>query len=49
MEIKEMVEEQVKLREITLVVDELWYDAIINITSEVYDGETCEWLRNEVI
>jgi hypothetical protein len=44
-----MVEEQVKLREITLVVDELWYDAIINITSEVYDGETCEWLRNEVI
>lgn len=37
------------LREITLVVDDLWYDAIVNLTSEVYDGETCDWLRVEVI
>jgi hypothetical protein len=38
-----------KLREITLVVDDLWYEAIVNLTNEVYDGETCDWLRVEVI
>ena len=37
------------LREITLVVDDLWYEAIVNLTNEVYDGETCDWLRIEVI
>ena len=37
------------LREITLVVDNEWFKAISNLTSDVYDGETCEWLRVEVL
>lgn len=37
------------LREITLVVDEGWFKAISDLTSEVYDGETCEWIRCEVV
>lgn len=38
-----------QLREITLVVDDEWYEAIVKLTADVYEGETCMWLRNEVI
>ena len=35
------------MREITLVVDDGWYNAIRNLTDEVHEGETCEWVRVE--
>jgi hypothetical protein len=28
---------------ITLEVDELWLEAINNLTQDVYDGELCSW------
>jgi hypothetical protein len=31
-------------REITLLVDDEWYKAIVNLTQDVYEGELCEWL-----
>ena len=31
-----------EMRKITLVVDDEWYKAIVNLTSEVYEGETCK-------
>lgn len=37
------------LREITLLVDDEWYNAIVNLTAEVYDGETCRWLSNKEV
>jgi hypothetical protein len=37
------------LREITLVVDDGWFEAIVNLTQDVHEGETCTWLRVEVI
>lgn len=40
-------EEEDVIREITLVVDSRWYEAIRNLTEDVYDGETCEWIRVE--
>ena len=31
------------MKEITLVVDEKWLEAINNLTQEVYDEEVCVW------
>jgi hypothetical protein len=39
----------VRLREITLVVDDKWFEAIVNLTNEVYEDETCDWQRIEII
>ena len=33
------------MREITLIVDDGWYDVIRDVTREVYDGETCQWVN----
>jgi len=30
---------------ITLAVDEEWFKAISNLTSDVYEGEVCEWIK----
>ena len=38
-----------RLREITLVVDEKWFEAIVNLTNDVYEDETCDWQRIEII
>lgn len=35
------------MREITLIVDDGWYDAIRNLTMDVYDGEVCRWVSNK--
>lgn len=48
-ELEREVERVEKMREITLLVDEKWYTVIANLTSDVYEGETCTWLRNEVL
>lgn len=32
------------MRKITLIVDDEWYKAIDNLTTDVYDGETCKWV-----
>ena len=37
------------MRKITLVVDEKWYQAIADLTNDVYDGETCRWIENREI
>ena len=34
---------------ITLEVDEKWLEAINNLTNDVYEGETCNWLSLEEI
>lgn len=31
------------MKEITLVVDEQWLEAINNLTKDIYDGEVCVW------
>jgi hypothetical protein len=33
------------MRKITLIVDDEWYKAIVNLTNDVYAGETCRWLE----
>ena len=33
------------MKKITLIVDDEWYQAIVNLTNDVYDGETCRWLN----
>jgi len=35
------------MRKITLLVDDEWYKAIVNLTTDVYDGETCKWVAVE--
>lgn len=35
------------MRKITLVVDDEWYKAIVNLTNDVYEGETCKWVSVE--
>jgi hypothetical protein len=30
---------------IQLKVDQKWFDAINNLTAEVYDDEVCQWIR----
>lgn len=37
------------MRKITLIVDDEWYKTIVNLTNEVYDGETCKWVSVEVL
>lgn len=37
------------VREITLIVDNEWYKAIVNLTNDVYDGEICEWTNVKVV
>lgn len=32
------------MKKITLIVDDEWYKAIVNLTNDVYEGETCKWL-----
>lgn len=34
---------------ITLKVDAKWLEAIANLTADVYDGEICQWLGQEVV
>ena len=38
-----------EMRKITLVVDDEWYKAIVNLTNDVYEGETCKWVSVEVL
>jgi hypothetical protein len=33
------------MKKITLIVDDEWYKAIVNLTNDVYAGETCRWLN----
>ena len=33
------------IREITLRVDTEWFNAIANLTTDVYEGEVCEWVN----
>jgi hypothetical protein len=35
------------MKKITLIVDDEWYKAIVNLTNDVRwrDGETCRWLN----
>lgn len=33
------------MKKITLIVDDEWYKAIVNLTNDVHDGETCRWLN----
>lgn len=35
------------MRKITLIVDDEWYKTIVNVTKDVYEGETCRWIYNE--
>jgi hypothetical protein len=37
------------IREITLVVDDKWFEAIANLTSDIYEGEVCEWVKIELL
>lgn len=44
------------MRKITLIVDDEWYKAIVNLTNDVYEltndvyeGETCKWVSVEVL
>jgi hypothetical protein len=34
-------------KKITLLVDEEWLKAIQNLTSDIYEGEVCQWLSIE--
>jgi hypothetical protein len=35
------------MKKITLIVDDEWYKAIVNLTNDVYAGETCKWVSVE--
>ena len=35
------------MRKIILIVDDEWYKAIVNLTNDVYEGETCKWVSVE--
>lgn len=37
------------MKKITLIVDDEWYNAIVNLTNDVYEGETCKWVSVEVL